>query len=353
MSEKRVRVAVLGATGAVGQAFIRLLVDHPWFELVEVAASERSAGKTYGDAVHWLGGELPADVARMTVRACDPDAVRADIVFSALDSGIAGSAEQAFAKAGRWVLSNAKNHRMDADVPLVIAEVNPDHLALLDTQRSSRQWSGGIVTNGNCSTIALVSAIAPLHRRFGIRRAVVVTMQAVSGAGYPGVPSLDALGNVIPFIRDEEEKIEEETRKFLGTFSGGRVEMAPCVVGAHANRVPVENGHTVCVSLELEQRATPDEARAALRDWRGAEEARGLPSSPERPIVLRDEADRPQPRRDADTGRGMSTVVGRVREDPVLGLRMVAMAHNIVRGAAGAAVQNAELLLAGGRLERP
>jgi aspartate-semialdehyde dehydrogenase len=178
-------------------------------------------------------------------------------------------------------------------------------------------------------------------------------MQAVSGAGYPGVPSLDALGNVIPYNRYEEEKIEEETRKFLGTQSGGRVEMAACVVGAHANRVPVENGHTVCVSLELEQRATPDEARAALRDWRGAEEARGLPSSPERPVVLRDEADRPQPRRDADTGRGMSTVVGRVREDPVLGLRMVAMAHNIVRGAAGAAVQNAELLLAGGRLERP
>ena len=346
-------MAVLGATGAVGQAFIRLLVDHPWFELTELAASERSAGKPYGDAAHWLGGELPANVARMTVRACEPDAVRAELVFSALDSGAAGPVEQAFAQAGRWVVSNAKNHRMDADVPLVIAEVNPDHLALLDGQRSTRGWSGGIVTNGNCSTIALVSAIAPLHRRFGIRRAVVATMQAVSGAGYPGVPSLDALGNVVPYIKDEEEKIEEETRKFLGALSHGAVTPASCVVGAHCNRVPVENGHTVCVSLELEQRATPEEARTALRDWRGAEASRGLPSSPERPVVLRDEPDRPQPRRDVDTGRGMSTVVGRVRDDPVLGLRLVAMAHNVIRGAAGSAVQNAELLLATGRMERP
>jgi len=287
------------------------------------------------------------------VRACEPDAVRAELVFSALDSGAAGPVEQAFAQAGRWVVSNAKNHRMDADVPLVIAEVNPDHLALLDGQRSTRGWSGGIVTNGNCSTIALVSAIAPLHRRFGIRRAVVATMQAISGAGYPGVPSLDALGNVIPYIKDEEEKVEEETRKFLGTLSNGAVTPASCVVGAHCNRVPVENGHTICVSLELEQRATPEEARTALRDWRGAEAARGLPSTPERPVVLRDEPDRPQPRRDVDTGRGMSTVVGRVRDDPVLGLRLVAMAHNVIRGAAGSAVQNAELLLATGRMERP
>jgi len=353
VNARRVRVAVLGATGAVGQAFIRLLVDHPWFELVELAASERSAGKPYGDAAHWLGGELPAHVARMTVRACEPDAVRAELVFSALDSGVAGTAEQTFAHAGRWVVSNAKNHRMDSDVPLVIAEVNPDHLALLDGQRSSRGWSGGIVTNGNCSTITLVSAVAPLHRRFGIRRAVVATMQAVSGAGYPGVPSLDTLGNVVPYIKDEEEKVEEETGKFLGTLSGDSVTPASCIVGAHCNRVPVENGHTVCVSLELEQRATPEEARTAMRDWRGAEAARGLPSSPERPIVLRDEPDRPQPRRDVDTGRGMSTVVGRVRADPVLGIRLVAMAHNVIRGAAGAAVQNAELLLATGRMERP
>lgn len=346
----RRRVAVLGATGAVGQAFIRLLARHPWFELAELAASERSIGKRYGEAARWLGGELPPDIAAMPVLPCDPSVLTSEIVFSALDSTIAGDAETAFARAGRTVVSNAKNHRMDPDVPLVIAEVNPDHMALLDAQRRGRGWPGAIVTNGNCSTIALVSAIAPLHRAFGIRRMVVVTMQALSGAGYPGVPSLDALGNVIPFIRDEEEKIEEETRKFLGAIDGPSVRMAPVVVAAQTNRVPVENGHTICVSMELEQRVTPEQARAALREWRGSDLARGLPTSPERPVILRDEPDRPQPRRDVDAGGGMSTVVGRVREDPVLGLRLVAMAHNVVRGAAGAAVQNAELLVATGRL---
>jgi aspartate-semialdehyde dehydrogenase len=347
---KRRRVAVLGATGAVGQAFIKLLARHPWFELAELAASERSVGKRYGDAARWLGGELDPAIAAMPVIACDPLAISSEIVFSALDSTVAGEAEASFARAGRTVVSNAKNHRMDQDVPLVIAEVNPDHLALLDGQRAARGWPGAIVTNGNCSTITLVSAIAPLHRAFGIRRMVVVTMQALSGAGYPGVPSLDALGNVIPFIRDEEEKIEEETRKFLGAIDGSSVRLADTVVAAQTNRVPVENGHTICVSLELEERATPEQARDTLRSWRGADEARGLPTSPDRPVIVRDEVDRPQPRRDVDAGGGMSTVVGRVREDPVLGLRLVAMAHNVVRGAAGAAVQNAELLVASGRL---
>ena len=341
---------MLGATGAVGQAFIRLLARHPWFELAELAASERSAGKRYDEAARWLGGELPADIASMPVLACDPSAITSEIVFSALDSSVAGDAEAAFARAGHVVVSNAKNHRMEPDVPLVIAEVNPDHMALLDGQRTTRGWDGAIVTNGNCSTIALVSAVAPLHRAFGIRRMVVVTMQALSGAGYPGVPSLDALGNVIPFIRDEEEKIEEETRKFLGTLDGAAIRQAETIVAAQTNRVPVENGHTVCVSMELEQRATPEQAREALRSWGGAEVARGLPTSPEQPVIVRDEPDRPQPRRDVDSGNGMSTVVGRVREDPVLGLRLVAMAHNVVRGAAGAAVQNAELLVATGRI---
>ena len=349
----RRRVAVLGATGAVGQAFIRLLARHPWFELAELAASERSIGKRYGDAARWLGGELPADIAAMPVLPCDPAVLRSELVFSALDSSIAGDVETAFARSGCTVVSNAKNHRMDADVPLVIAEVNPEHMSLLDVQRTARAWKGAIVTNGNCSTIALVSAVAPLHRAFGIRRMVVVTMQALSGAGYPGVPSLDALGNVVPFIRDEEEKIEEETRKFLGTVDGSHVREANVIVAAQANRVPVENGHTICVSMELEQRATAADARDALRAWRGAEAARGLPTSPERPVIVRDEDDRPQPRRDVDAGNGMSTVVGRVREDPVLGLRLVALAHNVVRGAAGAAIQNAELLVASGRLGAP
>lgn len=346
----RRRVAVLGATGAVGQAFVRLLSRHPWFELAELAASERSVGRRYGEAARWLGGELPAEIASMPVLACDPGVITSELVFSALDSSVAGEAESGFARAGHTVVSNAKNHRMEPDVPLVIAEVNPEHMALLDTQRAQRGWEGAIVTNGNCSTIALVSAVAPLHRAFGIRRMVVVTMQALSGAGYPGVPSLDALGNVIPFIRDEEEKIEEETRKFLGALDGAAVRLANTVVAAQTNRVPVENGHTVCVSMELEQRATPEQAREVLRAWRGADLARGLPTSPDRPVILRDEPDRPQPRRDVDAGNGMSTVVGRVREDPVLGLRLVAMAHNVVRGAAGAAVQNAELLAATGRL---
>ena len=343
---RRRRVAVLGATGAVGQAFVRLLADHPWFEPAELAASERSAGKRYADAVRWLGSEMPANARELPVHGCDPATIASDIVFSALDSSVAGEVEETFARAGRTVISNAKNHRMAPDVPLVIAEVNPDHLALLDGQRRRRRWDGGIVTNGNCSTIAFVSAIAPLHREFGLRRAVVTTLQAVSGAGYPGVPSLDALGNVIPFIRDEEEKIEEETRKFLGLLDGGTVTPAAIAVGAHCNRVAVEDGHTICATLDFERQPTPDDARQVLREWRGADVARGLPTSPERPVVVRDEPDRPQPRRDAGTGAGMSTVVGRIRRDPVFGgLRLVAMAHNVIRGAAGAAVQNAELLV--------
>ena len=344
-------VAVLGATGAVGQTFVRLLANHPWFELTEVAASERSAGRRYVEAARWLGTEpMPRRVAELDVLPCDPDAVRADLVFSALDSSVAGEVEAAFARAGRFVLSNAKNYRMEPDVPLVIAEVNPDHLALLDAQRECRGWRGGIVTNGNCSTIVLVSALAPLHARFGIRKLFVATMQAVSGAGYPGVPSLDILGNVIPYIKDEEEKIQEETLKMLGRLGNGSVQPAPIEVSAHTNRVPVEHGHTVCASIAFEDRVRPPEALAALREWRGADVAQGLPTAPERPLVVVDEPDRPQPRRDIGTGRGMSVVVGRVRGDPIFDLKLVAMGDNIVRGAAGASVLNAELLVRAGRL---
>jgi aspartate-semialdehyde dehydrogenase len=345
------RVAVLGATGAVGQAFVRLLANHPWFELAEVAASERSAGRRYAEAARWLGTEpMPPRVAAMVVKATDPAAVESELVFSALDSSVAGEAEPAFARAGRFVLSNAKNYRMEPDVPLVIAEVNPDHLALLDAQRECRGWSGGIVTNGNCSTIVAVSALAPLHARFGIRQLFVATMQAVSGAGYPGVPSLDILGNVIPYIKDEEEKVETETKKMLGRYANGAVHGAAIAVSAHTNRVPVEHGHTVCMSIEFEDRATTEQALAALREWRGADEARGLPTAPERPLLVADEPDRPQPRRDVGAGRGMSVVVGRVRGDPVFDVKLVAMGDNIVRGAAGASVLNAELLVRTGRL---
>ena len=348
---RKITVAVLGATGAVGQAFVRLLVNHPWFELSEVAASERSSGRRYHEAARWLASQpIPQRVGAMTVLPCDPSVVQSELVFSALDSTVAGEVEAAFAAAGRFVLSNAKNYRMEPDVPLVIAEVNPDHLGLLDAQRECRGWSGGIVTNGNCSSIVAVSALAPLHARFGIRNLFIATMQAVSGAGYPGVPSLDILGNVVPYIKDEEDKIETEALKMLGRFENGAVQAAPIAVSAHANRVPVEHGHTVCMSVGFEERVRPEEALDALREWTGAEAARGLPTSPERPIVVTEEPDRPQPRRDVGTGRGMSVVVGRVRRDPLFDVKLVAMGDNIVRGAAGASVLNAELLLRAGRL---
>lgn len=341
----RRRVAVLGATGAVGQAFIRRLAAHPWFELGDVAASERSAGRAYGEAARWIGtDEIPRSVADMRVAACDPDAVAADVVFSALDSSVAGEVEARFAAAGKVVLSNARNFRMDDDVPLVIPEVNPGHLALLDAQRARRGWPGAIVTNANCSTIALVLALAPLHDRFRVERLFVATMQAVSGAGYPGVPSLDILGNVVPFIKDEEGKIETESLKMLGRYVDGRIEHADIAISAHTNRVPVEHGHTVCASIGFASRVEPEEVVAALREWQGAEEARDLPSAPERPVEVMDAPDRPQPRRDVDRGGGMTVTVGRVRRDPLLDVKLVAVGHNIVRGAAGASVLNAELM---------
>jgi len=341
----RRRVAVLGATGAVGQAFIRLLASHPWFELAELAASERSAGRSYCEAVRWIGSDtIPPAVAERTVVPCDPALVSADIVFSALDSSVAGETEGAFARAGKMVLSNAKNYRMERDVPLVIAEVNPEHLRVLDAQRRKRGWSGGIVTNGNCSAIVAALALAPIHERFGITDVFVSTMQAVSGAGYPGVPSLDILGNVIPFIKDEEDKLESELQKFLGLVDGEEIVGAPMRVSAHCNRVAVETGHTVCVSLRLRSRVGADEVAGALAEWRGAEAARGLPTAPERPIVVADESDRPQPRRDVARGRGMTVTVGRIRPDPLFDVKLVAMGDNIIRGAAGASVLNAELL---------
>lgn len=346
----RLPVAVLGATGAVGQAFIRSLDGHPWFDLVEVAASERSAGKAYRDASRWLEGHLPASVAWLPVRNCTPEEVTAPIVFSALDSGVAGAVEAAFARAGRLVLSNAKNYRMEPDVPLVIPEVNGDHLALLAHQRAVRGWTGGIVTNANCAVTVIAAALAPLHRAFTVTKVFATTMQAVSGAGYPGVPSLDILGNVIPYIGDEEPKIETELAKLLGTFDGHTVTQADIVTSAHANRVPVEHGHTVCLSVAFAQKPTPAQALEVLRAWTGHEAVRGLPSAPDPALIIREELDRPQPRRDVNAGRGMATTVGRVREDTLFDLRLVAMSHNVVRGAAGGSILNAELLVVTGRV---
>jgi len=336
------RVAVLGATGAVGQAFIKLLASHPWFDLVEVAASERSAGKPYAEAARWIGDEpMPKRVRDMRVLPCDPEHVSAEIVFSALDSSIAGEAEEAFARAGRFVLSNAKNHRMDADVPLVIAEVNPDHLDLIATQRTRRGWSGAIVTNGNCSAIVAAMALAPLHQRFGVAQVFATTMQAVSGAGYPGVPSLDIMGNVVPYIADEERKLEEELQKFLGRAS----EPASFTTSAQCNRVAVEHGHTIALAVKLGESADIGAIRETFASWTGADCARGLPSAPDRPLVLMEQPDRPQPRRDAAAGHGMSVSVGRLRADPLLDVKFIAVGHNIIRGAAGASVLNAELLV--------
>ena len=345
----RIPVAVLGATGAVGQTFIRLLAGHPWFRLVEVAASERSAGKRYVEAARWIpSAPPPEEVTALSVLPCEPGRVTAPIVFSALDSGVAGEVEAAFAAAGHLVLSNAKNFRMEPDVPLLVPEVNADHLSLLARQRAARGWKGGIVTNPNCAAASAVMPLKALQERFGLRRAFLATMQAVSGAGYPGVPSLDILGNVIPFIAEEEPKIERELPKMLGTVVDGAIAPSPLRVSAHANRVAVENGHTVCVTVELERRATPEEAAAAMREWRGAESVRGLPSAPEPPILVHDAVDRPQPRRDVGAGGGMQCVVGRVREDTLFDLRFVALSHNTVRGAAGCSILNAELLLRSG-----
>lgn len=346
----RVPVAILGATGAVGQTFIRLLDGHPLFRVAEVAASERSAGLAYGDAMTWHEGELPTDVADLTVLACRADAVESRVVFSALDASVAGEVEQSFAKAGAIVLSNARNHRMDPDVPLVIPEVNADHLSLIDAQREKRGWPGAIVTNANCSSTVVAVALAPLHEAFGARKAVVTTMQAISGAGYPGVPSMDILGSVIPYIGGEEEKIEREVNKLLGSYDGAGVTDAPITFSAHANRVPVEHGHTACISVGFGESVTPEQAVEVLSCWRGHEICEGLPSSPAEALVVCPEPDRPQARRDVHRGRGMTTLVGRVRSDPLLDLRLVALSHNTVRGAAGGSILNAEVLGRMGRL---
>ena len=340
----RVPVAVLGATGAVGQTFVRLLSDHPLFELAEVAASDRSAGRPYGEVVTWHGDIPPGDVAELVVSACKPAELKSKVVFSALDASVAGDIEAAFATAGAVVLSNAKNHRMAPDVPLVIPEVNAGHLALVLEQRVVRGWPGAIVTNANCAATVAAMALAPLRDAFGIRTVFAMTMQAVSGAGYPGVPSLDILGNVIPHIGGEEDKIESELGKLLGTLGTDGVEPAGFTVSAHANRVPIEHGHTVCLSVALDRSASAGDAAVAIRGWTGEEVCRGLPSAPERPLVLREEPDRPQARKDVGAGAGMSVSVGRLRADPVLDLRLVALGHNTVRGAAGGSLLNAEVM---------
>jgi aspartate-semialdehyde dehydrogenase len=348
----KIPVSVLGATGTVGQKFVRLLADHPWFEIAAVAASSTSAGNRYSDIVRWRETtNLPERIAGLTVQACTPP-LPGPIVFSALDADVAGPIEQAFARAGAFVVTNTRTHRMDADVPLLIPEVNADHLNLIDRQRAARGWSGAIICNPNCSTAALALALTPLHQAFEVEKLFVSTMQAVSGAGYPGVPSLDIVGNVVPFIGGEEEKIERESRKLLGTLGESGVTPATFAVSAHTNRVAVIDGHMETVSVGFRKRVGVEDALAVLREFRASPCVAGLPSSPTPPIEVDPRADRPQPRLDLDRGRGMAVTVGRVRSCPILDLRMVLLGHNTIRGAAGQAVQIAELLIADGRVER-
>ena len=352
--EQKFRAGILGATGTVGQRLVQLLDGHPWFELTEVAASERSSGKQYSEAVKWhLDTPIPAGAAGLVVKDLGPT-LDCDFVFSALDSSVAGPAEEEFARAGYPVVSNSKNHRMSPDVPLLIPEVNAAHLDAIPAQQKNRGYGCGfIVTNPNCSTAGLVLVLKPLADEFGLEKMFVVTMQAVSGAGYPGVPSLDILGNVVPFISGEEEKMEEEPQKLLGRWDGSRFIEAGLGISAHCNRVPVENGHLECLSVSLKKIATLREVREALRNFTVSDELAALPTAVKNPVVVLDEENRPQPRRDVNAGNGMAAVVGRVRECPLLDVKLTLLSHNLLRGAAGAALLNAELLASRGFLSRP
>ena len=345
---ERIPVAVLGATGSVGQRFVELLAEHPWFELSAVAASDRSAGRPYAEAARWMQATaLPARAGRMPVVDCRPDAVDCPLVFSALDSSVAGTIEAAFAAAGRLVVSNSKNHRMDADVPLVVPEVNPDHLELARGQSGS----GAILTNPNCSTIGLVLALKPLADAFGVEQVHVVTMQALSGAGIPGVPGLQAIDNVVPLIGGEEEKVETETRKILGRLAGGRIEPAAIEVGAACNRVGVIDGHLECVSVKLGRAAAEADLIEAWNSFTAEPQERELPSAPFAPVVYLEEPDAPQPRLHRNLGNGMAASVGRLRPCPLFDFKFVTLSHNTLRGAAGGSLLLAELAVARGLLD--
>ena len=352
-SQPKIRVGVLGATGAVGQRFVQMLEGHPWFELSVLCASQRNTGKRYADACNWLlRGDMPPHLRDCVLQEIAPG-IDCQLVFSALPSGPARTIEAELAAAGYIVCSNASAYRYEPDVPLLIPEVNPEHVGLIDLQRRQRGWPGFITTNPNCSTTHLVSALHPLHEAFGVRKVFVVTMQAVSGAGYTGVPSMDVIDNVIPFINAEEEKLESrEPQKLLGRFDGQAVQMADFVVSAHCNRVPVRNGHLAAVSVEFARRPSLEDVRRAWAEYQPLPQRLGLPSAPEQAILYREEADRPQPRMDrlAGSAPGMTTVVGRLRADPLLHVKFLALGHNTIRGAAGGSLLNAELLVSQGYL---
>jgi aspartate-semialdehyde dehydrogenase len=353
---RKYRVGILGATGTVGQRFIRMLAGHPQFEVTALAASDRSQGKAYAEACAWrLPGEMPASVRALEVHAPAPP-LDCELVFSSLPGEMAREVEESFARAGYPVISNSSALRMDEDVPLLIPEINHQHLALLDAQRERRGYAEGgfVVTNPNCSTIMIALALAPLHEAFGVKAVVATTLQALSGAGYPGVASLDITDNVLPYIASEEEKIETETVKILGQLEGGETEarIAPAgfPVSAQCHRVSVSDGHMAAIRVSLSTRAAAADLREAFAAYSSLPQQLKLQTAPERPILVRDEPDRPQPKLDRDAGAGMSITVGRIMPDCVMDFRFVALSHNTVRGAAGAAILNAELLVAAGRL---
>ena len=341
----RIPVGILGATGAVGQKFVLLLSSHPWFEVRALAASERSSGNLYREVVNWKQTTpIPEAIGDLVVKECRPD-LDCKIVFSGLDASVAGELETDFASVGYWVFSNAKNHRMGPDIPLVIAELNSEHLDIIPQQQKSRGWDGAIVTNANCSAAVLALSIGPLHKSFGLKAVDVVTLQAISGAGYPGVPSWDILGNVVPFISGEEEKIESETQKILGQLDGDRFRPADFAVSAHANRVAVMEGHVECVSVRFTNKASPEEAIQCWQEFRGPAQELNLPTAPKQPVVVFSEPDRPQPRLDVNKFGGMSALVGRVRPCPLFDIKYVVLGHNTIRGAAGASILNAEMVV--------
>lgn len=348
--QKKIPVGILGATGIVGQRFIQLLEHHPWFEVTWLAASDRSEGREYAEAAKWrLRTPIPSPVAKMRVSPATPDGAP-KVIFAALDASIAAELEPRFADAGCAVISNSSALRMAKDVPLVIPEVNPDHIKLIECQSWRRKSGGFVVTNSNCSAMGLVLALAPLHKRFELETVMAVTMQAVSGAGYPGVASLDILGNVIPYIPKEEEKMEEETRKLLGTLNGAGVDLAPFKMSAQCNRVAVEDGHTESISIKFKKKAKAAEILSAWSEFSGIPQEKKFPTAPETPVRYVELNDRPQPRFDVDSGRGMTATVGRLRPCSVLDWKFTVLSHNVIRGAAGAALLNAELLKSQGYL---
>lgn len=341
----RLPVAILGATGSVGQRFVQLLDQHPLFEVVALTSSDRRSGQSYGESCHWvLTDPMPEWAKTIRLSSTTPEDLHVPLVFSALPADVAREVEPQFAQAGTMVCSNASSYRREADVPILLPEINADHARLVEIQRRKRGWRGGIVTNPNCTSTGMTVALKALLDSFGVQKVFAVSMQAISGAGYPGVPSMDILDNVIPYIGGEEEKVETEPLKMLGALQHDTIQPASFLISAHTNRVAVSDGHTVCLSIELLKKASLDEIAQALQTYQAPPASQNLPSAPHPPIILRDEADRPQPRLDRMSGSGMSTVVGRLRKDPIYDIKMVVLSHNTIRGAAGGSIYNAELL---------